>query len=376
MSVKSAIDPSVEERGAGEPSALDPVEVQESLRRDVRESERLLDALRPLGSRGLDNAPVCLREVAGRLRRLRPGDDARADLAERLAHTLAGHADALEDAARTHLLDGLRAAAAEAGLPYRRLSDDPLEVGLGPLEVSLPPRGEATLRLGREEVVTADQDPDAIVRGVVREIAAMKENLIPSAEFFDLLSRAWRMAVAARGPSPDGRVDLVDLLLPLALLELGPDQWRRARAERGVTPWPRYRLAYQLYRLRRERHLVGRGQRLELAAATLATTRDTRNVLHVLDGDGRGQYYGAVRFVPEAATERGAGSPSTTTASCDTPGAPHDAAGDAPTCPGAEGGTTSRQPDRPAQQASVADASDAGDGLHAALDLFRTPEDP
>lgn len=258
----------------------------------------MADALSALKG-SLDAAsPTTLRDVSTRLRKLRLQNDARGRESEDLADALERTADAHERTARTVLLDDLRRSAEAAGQPFRRLGDDPLEVAIGPLEVSIPETGEATVRLGREPITSVEPRGNTIVTACGDAVRRLKADLLPAAHFFDLLHRAWRMVMAARGPSPDGRVDLVDLRLPLALLELGPDQWRKGRAERGVSPWPRYRLAYQLYRLRREGHLEANGVRVELAAATLSTTRDSRNVLHVLSGEGRGQFYGAIRFVP------------------------------------------------------------------------------
>ena len=274
-----------------------------------KELDQLLRALTPL-SRGVEQASADdLQGVSKSLARLNLTDSILQAQATELSLRLEEAADRRAVELRERLLRDLQTAAADAAVVFKKLADHPLEVGIGPLEVSIPENGEATIRLGREVIETVRVDGRRIVNAAVAAADALKRQAIPTTEFLEMLLRAWRMALAAGDASPDGRIDIVDTLLPLGLLQSGPRTWRRIDGGKGPGPMSRARLAYQLYRARREGVLQVNGWRFELAAATLASTKDPRNVLWVLRPDGTGQFYGSLRFVRAGSPEASAASP-------------------------------------------------------------------
>lgn len=274
-----------------------------------KELDQVLRALAPL-SRGVEQATAeDLQGVSKALSRLSLTDTVLQAQATELSERLQEAADRRALELRERLLRDLQTASADAAVVFKKLSDHPLEVGIGPLEVSIPESGEATIRLGREVIETVRVDGRRIVQAAVAAADTLKRQAIPTTEFLELLLRAWRMALAAGETSPDGRIDIVDTLLPLGLLQSGPRTWRRIDGSKGPGPMSRARLAYQLYRARREGLLQVNGWRFELAAATLASTKDPRNVLWVLRPDGTGQFYGSLRFVRAGSPEASAGTP-------------------------------------------------------------------
>ena len=286
------------------------------------DADRLLRTLREVTrAERTKTSDDTLRKAYQGLRRLAlKREDARR-AAGTLADTLQEELQRRAKERRRDLLQALREGAEAANLRFERLADDPLEVRLGPFEVSIPEEGSALVRLGREAIEAVNADAPAILRKCTTLSVKMREERIDAETFFVMLIRAWRMVLAATS-GDEARIDLVDTLLPLGLLSASPAQWRKTKE---VEPMERWRLAYQLYRLQREGRLTHQGWRLELGAATIAATRDPRNVVYILRGDGQGQFYASLRF--------------TRVATGATPPSPGPAALDAPTpTAGAAGG--------------------------------------
>ena len=209
---------------------------------------------------------------------------------------LAARHTSLAGRARMQLLGRLKQAAEGAGVPMQVVSERPLIVSLSPVEVELSPAaGTGIVRYAREQVEDCDADAASVLKARVHAMEVIKSAALPSGDFFGHLLRAYRMTLAARDLPQGERVDLVDLLRPLSLLRDAPDTWRK-RPLAKVQEMPKYLLAYQLQRLRRDGLLTHDGVRLELGVATGGTARDKRNVVFVPTGPGDGQYQLSIRF--------------------------------------------------------------------------------
>jgi hypothetical protein len=276
-----------------------------ALRSDLK--KRLSGAVRAgKACEGLASASA-LRSLAALDRHLPPLRDA--DLApfgleERRAELVAGlasHQERLRAQARMSLIGEL--ARAGQGVEVGLLTETPLTVLVTPLAVEVDlEAGSARVLYAREVVETCEPEAAAILAARQRAMDRIRAEALDSAAFFDLARRAYLTVLLARGLQPGERVDLVDLLGPLALLSRDTDDWRKAAGgggSKGFAPYPRYLLAYQLQRLQRDGALAKDGARLELGAATAGSTRNKRDVLFVPSSATEGQYFLSIRFATQ-----------------------------------------------------------------------------
>jgi hypothetical protein len=185
------------------------------------------------------------------------------------------------------------------GFEVSLLTETPLTVLIAPLSVEIDLEAGAAKVLYAREVVSPPCEPEAEAILAARQKAMdhIRKRALDSSAFFDLARRAYQTALLARRLPVGERVDLVDLLGPLAVLAREADDWRRAALDKGFAPYPRYLLAYQLHRLQREGMLTKDGVRLDLGPATAGSTKNKRDVLFVPSSPTEGQYYLSIRFV-------------------------------------------------------------------------------
>ncbi len=215
-----------------------------------------------------------------------------------LVDDLSSHCDRQALLARQNLLSTLRDAATAQSIRFEKLSDSPPTVGLQPFNLEIDwDNNKATLSFAREPIEDTPLDTATILKIHADIKQSIKDRAVSSEKFFTWLRSAWQLTLAARAALPDERVDIVDLLGPLSLLSTPPDAWRSLR-ERDLKPYPRYLLAYQIFRLRKDRCLEHEGWRIDLGAATGASTRKKQNVLFIPTSPNDGQYYLSVRFLP------------------------------------------------------------------------------
>lgn len=202
----------------------------------------------------------------------------------------------LAGVARMSLLAALRSAASEEGVSIDLVSERPLVLALAPLEIRLDiGLGSCQLLYAREVVIECPSEARAILAARRGAMKQMRDAALPSEAFFDRALQAYGMILAARGLPWGDRVDLVDLLAPLALLAHGVDRWRSGELAKAAE-LPRYMLAYQLSRLRRDGLMTRDGRRLELGVATGGSARDKRGVLYLPTSASDGQYHVSLRF--------------------------------------------------------------------------------
>ncbi|MEW6368459.1 MAG: hypothetical protein AB1714_27845 [Acidobacteriota bacterium] len=217
-------------------------------------------------------------------------NDAKAALASQLA---ALH-DRLTAAARAEVLGELMRQG--AGLEIAQITEHPLTVLISPIETEIDLSGGRARILYAREVIDDDLKVEAraILEAREKAMARIRDQAVDSPVFFETAHRAYRAVLLARGFSPGERVDIVDLLAPLALFRQEVERWRGTDP---VKAFPRYLLAYQLHRMQRDGLLVKDGLRMELGTATGGSTRNKRDVIFIPASATEGQYYLSIRFV-------------------------------------------------------------------------------
>lgn len=197
---------------------------------------------------------------------------------------------------RMQFLGDLQAFAREQDVEVVKLSDTPLTVHLAPLTVEVDfDKGTADLLYAREVVDKVKLTPRAVLEGRKLGAAKIKDRSVESPVFFDLLFQAYQFLLLSRGEPAGTRVDLVDLLVPLAMLSAGADKLRK-KGIGALEEYPRYLLAYQLNRLRRDGVLEKDGRRVDLGTATGGSTKNKKDVLFIPSAGTEGQYYLSIRI--------------------------------------------------------------------------------
>ncbi len=201
----------------------------------------------------------------------------------------------LRQQVRTTLMAGIQRAAEQREVSAALVAQQPPTMALSPLTVELDmDAGKATLHYARYAVMEVGLDPDKIVDARARTMERIRQEAQPSELFFATLRLAYRMVLVRAGLRQGERVDIVDLLPPLTMLQGDPKRMRRS-GMRTLPDYPRYLLAYQLQRLRREGMLELAGARVELGTATGGSARNKNNVLFVPNSATEGQYYLSIR---------------------------------------------------------------------------------
>lgn len=214
-----------------------------------------------------------------------------------LLDAMAARLERTRKALRMSAVGALYRAAASAGLELRKVAEVPPTFFLAPVVVELDfEASSARILYAREVVTNTPLDPAAVLAGRREVMASIRQGALDSPDFFDMLRRAYELVGQVRQVRPGGRVDLVDLMVPLAMLRAGVAKWRTL-GDRKISPIPRHLLAYQLQRLRKDGLLEKDGVRLDLGVATGATTKKKRDVLFLPSPDGEGQYYLSIRFI-------------------------------------------------------------------------------
>ena len=123
------------------------------------------------------------------------------------------------------------------------------------------------------------------------------EDFVPEV-FVEHLWLAYRRCLLTEKKPVGERVELVDLLPELAMLNQGP-RFKLDPTRENFRPYGKVRLAFDLARLRKSGTLTHQGYRLSLGTATIGTTRQKDRVLYLEEG-GRGQYYLSLAFSGES----------------------------------------------------------------------------
>lgn len=175
---------------------------------------------------------------------------------------------------------------------FKILSDSPLVIYIHPLTLEVNfEAAKAKWTYAREELVTTSLDAKEIMSAHAEILESFRATRIDSAQFFTACKMAYEMTLIKRGLKQGERVDIVELLTPIAWLWPEPQCGKK-----GMTQLPRHIMAYQLQKLRAEKMISQNGIRVDLGAATGGTTRNKANVLYVPHSSTDGQYYLSICF--------------------------------------------------------------------------------
>lgn len=189
------------------------------------------------------------------------------------------------------LMEGLKARI-DNPAHMKIISDNPCVVYVHPLTLEVQfDAAKATWTYAHETLATTSLDPEEIMAMHAQLLDAFRATRIDSAQFFACCKMAYEMLLIKNHLRYEDRVNIVDLLTPLAWL------WPEDRqGKKGMNALPRYILAYQLQKLRADHHLQHQNVRLDLGAATGGTTRNKNHVLYIPQGPTEGQYYLTICF--------------------------------------------------------------------------------
>ena len=193
--------------------------------------------------------------------------------------------------AHHNLLEGLKKIV-ENPAHLKIISDNPCVIYIHPLtlEVQLD-AAKATWTYAHETLATTSLDPNEIMASHAQLLDAFRAIRIDPAQFFNCCRMAYEMLLIKNNLRREERVNIVDLLTPLAWL------WPEAQqGKKGLSALPRYILAYQFQKLRADHLLQSQNMRIDLGAATGGTTRNKNNVLYIPQGATEGQYYLTICF--------------------------------------------------------------------------------
>ena len=193
--------------------------------------------------------------------------------------------------AHHNLVTGLTKGLGDKAEQMKIISDSPLVIYLHPLTLEVQfEQKKATLEYAHEPLATTSLDPDEILKTHADLLDVFRSSRIDSARFWDICKMAYEMVVLKNGQTANSRVDIVELLPPLAWL------WPNPAAMKKNAVFPRYLLAYQLQKLRADNMLQQKSLRIDLGTATGGSTKNKSNVLYIPAGATEGQYYLSICF--------------------------------------------------------------------------------
>lgn len=197
---------------------------------------------------------------------------------------------------RRRLAAALRTGCAQVGVDLLVLSQEPLELRLPPVSVRIDTdRNQAQVVFADQVLRRCDANADAILGARGRVVAELEGKGWNPGAYLEHLFEAWRRV---RGTGTSDWVEIVDVLPEVAWLRQSK-RFRTDPSSSNFSGYPRSQMAYDLWRLRRDRTLAVAGWRLSLGPATGGSTKDKARVLRLEDDRGQGQYHLTLRFVKE-----------------------------------------------------------------------------
>jgi len=262
-----------------------------------KEISKLHKALKSLTSPDTLDSPQKVKEACKLLEQSDPGDFGLAiDFAELLE---AAAADQIERARARKVKFGrdLQEIAEARGLPCSMITSEPMEFSLPPFTVVVNlDQNLAQIHYARLTLEALQAKPEGIIAALEKDLKMLETGWSPEA-FFDALYEAYRKQIFEEKARQGERVGLTDLL-PCLALSFQSEKFRSDPVAGNYRAYGRARMAYDLSRLRRNGLLERHGQRLNLGAATGASTQNKKGVLYIEESPGRGQYYLTIWFSP------------------------------------------------------------------------------
>lgn len=212
-----------------------------------------------------------------------------ADQQRDIAHAIDARLRVLRQNASSELLEGLNRCLPTPN-QMKMLSDNPLVLYLHPLTLEVDfEQSKGVLLYAHEAIQTCPLVAEDIMAAHASILGEIRETRIEASAFFEACKMAYDMVRIKDGLGIAERIDIVDLLVPLGWI------WPK-QSKKGLPALARHILAYQLNRLRVDNLQQHKGWRIELGAATGATTRNKSNVLFVPHAQTEGQYYLSICF--------------------------------------------------------------------------------
>jgi len=198
---------------------------------------------------------------------------------------------------RPRLAQQIRDVCAAAGVDLVVLTKNPLELRLAPLGVKVDiDRDRSLITFGGQRLAECGANAQQILSARQDALKLLEVGTWDAANFHRVLRKAWTQA------GGDGWQELTDVL-PLVALGLQDLRFKRDPSASTFHSYGRARLAWDLWRLRRDRMLTVDGWRLTLGPATGSSTKDKKRVFWLEDDRGQGQYYLTLRFVRDGADD-------------------------------------------------------------------------
>ena len=191
----------------------------------------------------------------------------------------------LRTTARQDLIAGLNATAPKPD-QIKMVSDSPLVLYVHPLTLEVNfEQCKTTWSYAREPMAQSSLDPSDIWNVYGELLDQFRAARIDSKSFWQALKAAYDIVLLKDGKPAGERIDIVDVLVPMAWI------WPHAVQLKKATQFPRYLLAYQIQKLRQDGLIAHNGYRLDLGTATGGSTKNKANVLFIPMGPTEGQYY-------------------------------------------------------------------------------------
>ena len=191
----------------------------------------------------------------------------------------------LRTTARQDLIAGLNATAPKPD-QIKMVSDSPLVLYVHPLTLEVNfEQCKTTWSYAREPMAQSSLDPSDIWNVYGELLDQFRAARIDSKSFWQALKAAYDIVLLKDGKPAGERIDIVDVLVPMAW------SWPHAVQLKKATQFPRYLLAYQIQKLRQDGLIAHNGYRLDLGTATGGSTKNKANVLFIPMGPTEGQYY-------------------------------------------------------------------------------------
>jgi len=210
--------------------------------------------------------------------------------------------DTLEKEAGRRFVEDLKSSAARQDITLKLIGESPLALLVNPLTVECDvDKGTASISFGKELIERVALDVRSVMRVRDETVRIYKEHTPSPTELFQRYHRAYQMALLEAGLPPGERIDIVDLFPYLSVLAADRGALRRANP-RPIEVFPRHRVSYDLYSMRKGAALEHGGTRIDLGAAVGGSTKKKQDVLFVPTGPAEGQYYLSIRFVATTET--------------------------------------------------------------------------
>jgi len=148
-------------------------------------------------------------------------------------------------------------------------------------------RGKVDIFWGPDKVATVDLNADSIV-GEIEKLESLLKGEFDPANYMQLIAQAYMKVIKHKGLTPGDKIMLSELHQQLTIMMQSKAFWVNP-IRRNLREYPRYRFAYDMYRVMRKY-----GDRIQLTVATFDATKDPEKAIWIPDNDEKGTRYSYV----------------------------------------------------------------------------------